>query len=54
MMGGNPIFVKNTWYYEKSTGLWVAASWAVFFEDGQVDRDIGLHLASSNVALFDQ
>ena len=47
---GIPIFGKETRYYEKSTGLWIATSWAEFYEDGRVAGNYGLHLASSNVA----
>ena len=44
---------KDTWYYEKSTGLFIGASWAIFDEDGRVAGDLnwGGHLVSTNVAL---
>ena len=48
---GVPVFGKETRYYEKSTGLWVATSWAEFYENGKVAGSYGLHLVSSNVAL---
>ena len=48
---GVPVFGKETRYYEKNTGLWIATSWAEFYEDGKVASSYGLHLASSNVAL---
>lgn len=48
---GVPVMGKETRYYEKNTGLWIATSWAEFYEDGKVAGSYGLHLASSNVAL---
>ncbi|OQY27536.1 MAG: hypothetical protein B6I38_10035 [Anaerolineaceae bacterium 4572_5.1] len=48
--GGVPVFGKETRYYEKNTGLWIATNWAEFYADGRVASSYGLHLASSNVA----
>jgi len=42
---------QDTWYYEKRTGLWIAASWVQWDEDGTLLNSWGGHLASTNVAL---
>lgn len=42
---------QDTWYYEKKTGLWVAAAWIVWDNDGAVINNWGGHLVSTNAVL---
>jgi len=48
---GNLYYTQTTWYYEKSTGLWIAASWVEWDETGEPLANWGGHLASTNVPL---
>jgi len=41
---------QDTWYYDKKTGLWVAAAWIVWDNDGVVNN-WGGHLVSTNAVL---
>jgi len=42
---------QDTWYYDKSTGLWVAAAWVEWDSGGNVISNWGGHLVSTNVVL---
>jgi hypothetical protein len=42
---------QNTWYYDKNTGLWVAAAWVEWDNEGNVIGSWGGHLMSTNVVL---
>ena len=42
---------QDTLYYEKRTGLWIAASWVAWDENGTPINNWGGHLASTNVPL---
>lgn len=41
----------DTWYYEKKTGLWVAAAWIRWDSEGNVLANWGGHLVSTNAVL---
>ena len=43
--------MQDTWYYEKRTGLWIAASWVMWDGDGTPLNSWGGHLASTDVNL---
>lgn len=53
--GGATIYGQATWYYEKRTGLWIAAAWIEWDENGipPSDRNWGGHLVSTNVNLIE-
>lgn len=53
--GGSTIYGQTTWYYEKRTGLWIAAAWVEWDENGipLSDRNWGGHLVSTNVNLIE-
>jgi len=42
---------QDTWYYEKKTGLWVAAAWIKWDSEGNVLANWGGHLVSTNAVL---
>jgi len=42
---------QDTWYYEKKTGLWVAAAWIRWDSEGNVLANWGGHLVSTNAVL---
>ena len=42
---------QDTWYYEKKTGLWVAAAWVKWDSEGNVLANWGGHLVSTNAVL---
>lgn len=44
------VFGQDTWYYDKETGLWVAAAW-VEWDSEPVIGNWGGHLVSTNVVL---
>jgi len=52
---GSTIYGQDTWYYEKRTGLWIAAAWIEWDENGipLSDRNWGGHLVSTNVNLIE-
>jgi len=53
--GEGTIYGQTTWYYEKRTGLWIAAAWIEGDEDGIPisGRNWGGHLVSTNVNLIE-
>lgn len=53
--GEGTIYGQDTWYYEKRTGLWIAAAWVEWDENGIPisDRNWGGHLVSTNVNLIE-
>lgn len=42
---------QDTWYYEKKTGIWVAAAWIKWDNEGNVLASWGGHLVSTNAVL---
>jgi len=42
---------QDTWYYDKKTGLWVAAAWIKWDSEGNVLANWGGHLVSTNAVL---
>lgn len=42
---------QNTWYYDKNTGLRVAAAWVEWDKEGNVIGNWGGHLMNTNVVL---
>lgn len=50
---GNSIYGKVTWYHDKVTGLWIAGTWAEFYDEAgwTVIGNWGGHLSSSNVLI---
>ncbi|MCW3978546.1 MAG: hypothetical protein NWF12_02245, partial [Candidatus Bathyarchaeota archaeon] len=45
------VYWQDTWYYEKKTGLWVAAAWIRWDSEGNVLATWGGHLVSTNAVL---